>query len=38
MLDQTAKFARLLRDFLDIDTPEQLQELTIKREWRRRTR
>ncbi|HSJ57573.1 MAG TPA: alpha/beta fold hydrolase [Anaerolineae bacterium] len=38
MLDQTARFARLLRDFLDIDTPEQLQELTIKREWRRRTR
>lgn len=38
MLDQTAKFARLLRDFLDIETPDQLQELTVKREWRRRTR
>ena len=38
MLDQTAKFTRLLRDFMDVETPEQLQELTVKKEWRRRTR
>jgi pimeloyl-ACP methyl ester carboxylesterase len=38
MLDQTAKFARLLRDFMDVDTHEQLQELAVKKEWRRRTR
>jgi 3-oxoadipate enol-lactonase len=38
MLDQTAKFTRLLRDFMDINSPEDLQELTVKQEWRRRTR
>jgi pimeloyl-ACP methyl ester carboxylesterase len=38
MLDQIAKFARLLRDFVDVETPEQLQGLTVKQEWRRRTR
>ena len=38
MLDQAAKLGRLLRDFMDVDTPEQLQDLTIKTEWRRRTR
>jgi pimeloyl-ACP methyl ester carboxylesterase len=38
MLDQTAKFARLLRDFMDVETPGQLQELTVKEQWRRRTR
>lgn len=38
MLDETARFTRLLRDFMDVDTPEDLQELTIKQEWRRRTR
>lgn len=38
MLDESAKFTRLLRDFMDVETPAQLQELTIKREWRRRTR
>lgn len=38
MLDQPAQFARLLRDFIDVDTPEQLQDLSIKEEWRRRTR
>jgi len=38
MLDQTAKFTRLLRDFMDVDSPEDLQELTVKQEWRRRTR
>jgi pimeloyl-ACP methyl ester carboxylesterase len=38
MLDQAAKLGRLLRDFLDVDTLEQLQDLTVKQEWRRRTR
>lgn len=38
MLDETAKFTRLLQDFMDVETPEQLQELAIKKEWRRRTR
>jgi pimeloyl-ACP methyl ester carboxylesterase len=38
MLDQTAKFVRLLRDFMDINTPDELQQLAVKEEWRRRTR
>lgn len=38
MLDETTKFNRLLRDFMDIESPEELQELTVKQEWRRRTR
>jgi pimeloyl-ACP methyl ester carboxylesterase len=38
MLDQPGKFTRLLRDFMDVDSPEQLQDLSIKEEWRRRTR
>lgn len=38
MLDQPAKFTRLLRDFMDIERPEHLQDLSIKEEWRRRTR
>jgi pimeloyl-[acyl-carrier protein] methyl ester esterase len=38
MLDESAKFTRLLLDFMDVETPEQLQELTVKKEWRRRTR
>jgi len=38
MLDQTAKFTRLLRDFMDIENPEQLKALAVKKEWRRRTR
>ena len=38
MLDQIARFARLLRDFVDVETPEELRELTVKEEWRRRTR
>jgi pimeloyl-ACP methyl ester carboxylesterase len=37
MLDETAKFTRLLRDFMDVESPEELQELAIKKEWRRRT-
>lgn len=38
MLDQTAMFGRLLRDFMDLKGPEGLPELTVKQEWRRRTR
>jgi pimeloyl-ACP methyl ester carboxylesterase len=38
MLDKTATFTRLVRDFMDVESPEQLQELAIKKEWRRRTR
>ena len=38
MLDQSAKFSRLLRDFMDVKNPDDLQDLTIKQEWRRRTR
>jgi pimeloyl-ACP methyl ester carboxylesterase len=38
MLDQSAKFSRLLRDFMDVKGPDDLQDLTIKEEWRRRTR
>jgi pimeloyl-ACP methyl ester carboxylesterase len=36
MLDATAKFNRLLRDFMDVDSVQALQQLTIKEEWRRR--
>jgi pimeloyl-ACP methyl ester carboxylesterase len=38
MLDQSAQFSRLLRDFMDVKDPDDLQDLTIKQEWRRRTR
>lgn len=38
MLEQSAKFSRLLRDFMDVEYPGELQDLTIKQEWRRRTR
>jgi pimeloyl-ACP methyl ester carboxylesterase len=38
MLDETPKFARLLRDFMDVNNPDELQQLTVKKEWRRRTR
>jgi pimeloyl-ACP methyl ester carboxylesterase len=38
MLDEPATFTRLVRDFMDIKSAEELQELTIKKEWRRRTR
>jgi pimeloyl-ACP methyl ester carboxylesterase len=36
MLDETAKFNRLLKDFLDIEG--DLSVLELKEEWRRRTR
>jgi hypothetical protein len=35
MLDEAAKFNRLLKDFLEA---EDLSALEIKAEWRRRTR
>lgn len=38
MLDESAKFGRLLRDFLDVESPDELEQLRIKKEWRRRTR
>jgi pimeloyl-ACP methyl ester carboxylesterase len=38
MLDQAPMLGRLLRDFMDVNSPEQLQDLTVKQEWRRRTR
>ena len=36
MLDEPAKFTRLLKDFLELD--EDLAALELKEEWRRRTR
>lgn len=36
MLDQAARFSRLLSDFLEVET--DLSELALKQEWRRRTR
>ena len=36
MLDEPPKFQRLLKDFLDT-RPEDLDSLTLKEEWRRRT-
>ena len=36
MLDQAAKFNRLLQDFLDVE--DDLSVLELKEEWRRRTR
>jgi pimeloyl-ACP methyl ester carboxylesterase len=37
MLDATAKFNRLLRDFIGVASISELLQLTIKEEWRRRT-
>ena len=37
MLDETARFTRLLADFLEIDDKEELGALTIENTWRRRT-
>jgi pimeloyl-ACP methyl ester carboxylesterase len=37
MLDETPKFVRLLRDFMDVSSPDELRQLTVKKEWRRRT-
>jgi pimeloyl-ACP methyl ester carboxylesterase len=38
MLDQGGTFARLLRDFMDVKETNELWDLAIKQEWRRRTR
>jgi pimeloyl-ACP methyl ester carboxylesterase len=38
MLDRCGQFARLLKDFLDVQGPQELEELSVKQEWRRRTR
>jgi pimeloyl-ACP methyl ester carboxylesterase len=38
MLDQTAMFARLLLDFVEVGGAQDLRDLAIKEEWRRRTR
>ncbi len=38
MLDQGGTFARLLRDFMDVRETNELWDLAIKQEWRRRTR
>jgi len=38
MLDQEGTFARLLRDFMEIERTDELWDLSIKQEWRRRTR
>jgi pimeloyl-ACP methyl ester carboxylesterase len=38
MLDRTAMFGRLFRDFMDLEGVEGLPDLAIKQEWRRRTR
>jgi len=37
MLDATGKFNRLLCDFMDVTSAEDLRQLAIKEEWRRRT-
>jgi pimeloyl-ACP methyl ester carboxylesterase len=37
MLDETPKFVRLLRDFMDVNSPDELRQLAVKKEWRRRT-
>jgi pimeloyl-ACP methyl ester carboxylesterase len=36
MLDEAAKFNRLLKDFLEIE--DDLSAIELKEEWRRRTR
>jgi hypothetical protein len=36
MLDEAAKFSRLLKDFLEVE--DDLSALELKEEWRRRTR
>jgi pimeloyl-ACP methyl ester carboxylesterase len=38
MLDEAAKFTRLLLDFLDLTEEQSLDVLEVKSEWRRRTR
>ncbi|MDY7039722.1 MAG: alpha/beta hydrolase [Chloroflexota bacterium] len=38
MLDEAAKFTRLLMDFLELEEGQSLEMLEVKEEWRRRTR
>ncbi|NLG72037.1 MAG: alpha/beta hydrolase [Chloroflexi bacterium] len=38
MLDEPAKFNRLLADFLALNSAESLQQLQLKEEWKRRVR
>jgi pimeloyl-ACP methyl ester carboxylesterase len=38
MLDEAAKFNRLLMDFLELEKSQPLNVLEVKEEWRRRTR
>lgn len=38
MLDEAAKFNRLLLDFLELEEGQPLEMLEVKEEWRRRTR
>ena len=38
MLDEAAKFNRLLADFLALKSGSSLTELGLKEEWRRRVR
>jgi pimeloyl-ACP methyl ester carboxylesterase len=38
MLDEAAKFNRLLKDFLEVEDDHDLSGLALKEEWRRRTR
>ncbi len=38
MLDETAKFNRLLIDFLALDSGLSPRELELKEEWKRRVR
>jgi pimeloyl-ACP methyl ester carboxylesterase len=38
MLDQRGTFARLVRDFMEIDGADELWDVGIKQEWRRRMR
>jgi pimeloyl-ACP methyl ester carboxylesterase len=38
MLDEAAKFNRLLADFLSLPSGESLTSLGLKEEWRRRVR
>jgi len=38
MLDEAAKFNRLLSDFLSLKSGEDLTNLGLKEEWKRRVR
>jgi hypothetical protein len=38
MLDEPSKFNRLLADFLTFDSTQNLRQLQVKEEWKRRIR